>query len=49
MNMIFGDVTFQNLYIQGFTNLSAQVTYSDGHVSKEYRLPVFRYPHNMDF
>jgi hypothetical protein len=45
MNMIFGDVTFQDFHIKGFANLSDQITNTDGHVSKENRFAVFGDPY----
>ena len=48
MHMVFGDVTFQDFNIEGFTNLPDQIPDADGHVSKEDRFAVLGDPNQMD-
>jgi hypothetical protein len=49
MNMIFGDVAFDNLNIQGSAYFPDEFSQPDGHVSKENRFAVLADPYQMIF
>jgi len=48
MDVIFGNVAFDDLDIHRLADLADQISQSGTHVSKEYRLAVFRDPNQVD-